>query len=104
MQEGTPVLSKTDLSNRVAEKTSLSQAKANQVVSAVFDTITETLSRGEEVRLTGFGTFRLSERKERMGRHPRTGEPMTVPAGVRPAFSAGTRLTEAVRGRGKKAV
>lgn len=93
------MLSKSDLAKRVAEQMGVSQAKANQMVNMVFDSITEALGRGEEVRLTGFGTFRVSERGARMGRNPRTGEPIQIPAGRRPTFSAGSNLVSAVEGR-----
>lgn len=99
------MLSKSDLAKRLAEQMGLSQAKANQVVNAVFDTITEALSRGEEVRLTGFGTFRVTERGARMGRNPRTGEPIQIPAGRRPTFSPGSNLVSAVerkQGQGQR--
>ena len=95
------MLGKTELVKRTAEKTGLSSSKADQSVNAVLDVIADALSRGEEVRLTGFGTFRVTETKERTGRNPRTGEPITIKAGRRPAFTPGAKLAEAVRGAQK---
>lgn len=97
------MLRKNDLAKQVAERTNLSQSKANQAVGAMLDSITEALGRGEEVRISGFGSFRVSERRERMGRNPRTGEPMRIEASRRPTFTPGARLIGAVRGRGRAA-
>jgi DNA-binding protein HU-beta len=91
-------MTKTDLVNRVAKDTGLSQAQAGKVVGDVFEVITTSLRSGEEVRVTGFGTFKVTSTSQRTGRNPRTGEAITIPAGKRPSFSAGTQLTEAVRG------
>lgn len=66
-------------------------------VEAVFDTIVKTLSRGEEVAITGFGTFRVSKRAARMGINPRTGEKIQIAASVKPKFRAGKVLKEAVK-------
>lgn len=91
-------MTKTDLIERVAKNTGLTQSQAGKVVNDVFDVIAGSLRNGEEVRVTGFGTFKVSTTSERSGRHPRTGEKITIPAGKRPSFSAGTQLVEAVRG------
>ena len=93
------MMSKSDLAKRVAEEMGISQAKASQMVNSVFDAITEALAKGEEVRLTGFGTFRVAERGARTGRNPRTGETITIPASRRPTFSPGSALINAVQGR-----
>lgn len=66
-------------------------------VEAVFDTIVKTLSKGEEVAITGFGTFRVSKRAARMGVNPRTGEKIQIAASVKPKFRAGKLLKEAVK-------
>jgi len=71
--------------------------QAAAAVDAVFDTITQTLSRGEEVAIAGFGTFRVSKRAARMGINPRTGEKIQIPASVKPKFRAGKALKEAVK-------
>jgi DNA-binding protein HU-beta len=92
------VISKSDLANRIAKKTNVSMAKGNDIVNTVLDSITDALAHGEEVRLTGFGTFKISQRAARTARNPRTGQPIQVPASRRPTFSAGTKLVEAVRG------
>jgi DNA-binding protein HU-beta len=89
-----------ELIDRIAKEVGVSKAQARRTVDAMIETIQESLARGEEVRLTGFGTFRVQQTAERVGRNPRTGEPMRIPAGKRPAFSPGTRLVEVVKGQG----
>ncbi len=72
------------------------KAEAERAVEAVFDTIVKTMSRGEEVAITGFGTFRVAKRAARMGRNPKTGESIQIKASVKPKFRAGKVLKEAV--------
>lgn len=71
--------------------------QGGEVVEAVFDTIVKTLSRGEEVAITGFGTFRVVKRAARMGRNPKTGESIQIAASTKPKFRAGKLLKEAVK-------
>ena len=71
--------------------------QAAAAVDAVFDTIVQAMSRGEEVAIAGFGTFRVSKRAARMGINPRTGEKIQIPASVKPKFRAGKALKEAVK-------
>lgn len=70
--------------------------QANEAVNAVFDTIVKTLGRGEEVGITGFGTFRVVKRAARMGVNPKTGEKIQIAASTKPKFRAGKVLKEAV--------
>lgn len=70
--------------------------QAATAVDAVFDTITKTLSKGEEVAIPGFGTFRVSRRAAREGINPRTGEKIHIAAKVAPKFRAAKALKEAV--------
>ncbi len=70
---------------------------AQEAVDAVFETITKALSRGEEVGVTGFGTFRVVKTKARMGLNPKTGEKLQIKAGIKPKFKAGATLKDAVK-------
>ncbi len=72
------------------------KVQAEKVVEALFDTIVKTMARGEEVAITGFGTFRVVKRAARMGRNPKTGESIQIKASVKPKFRAGKGLKEAV--------
>lgn len=71
--------------------------QAQLAVDAVFDTIIKTLSRGEEVAISGFGTFRVAKRAARMGINPKTGEKIQIPSSTKPKFRAGKLLKEAVK-------
>ena len=90
-------MNKMDLIAAVAEETELSRTKATEVVDAVFNTIEAALKKQEEVRLVGFGTFATAQRKAGMGRNPRTGEEMQIPASVTVRFKAGKGLRDAVQ-------
>ncbi len=74
----------------------MSKADATKAVDAVFDSITSALRRSDDVRLVGFGTFSVANRKATTGRNPRTGEPIQIPASRQPKFKAGKGLKEAV--------
>ena len=87
---------KNDLVAVVANSTGLSKADAAKAVDAVFAAITESLQKGDEVRLVGFGTFAVSERAASEGRNPRTGEKIEIPASKQPKFKAGKGLKDAV--------
>jgi DNA-binding protein HU-beta len=89
-------MNKQDLIGSVAETASVTKAEAGKVIEAVFDTITATLKKGDEVRLVGFGTFAVTKRKASTGRNPRTGEPMKIKASSQPKFKAGKSLKDAV--------
>ena len=71
--------------------------QATTAVEAVFNTITKTLSKGEEVAIAGFGSFRVAKRAARMGINPRTGEKIQIAASTKPKFRAGKVLKEAVK-------
>ncbi|OGY96987.1 MAG: DNA-binding protein HU [Candidatus Liptonbacteria bacterium GWB1_49_6] len=70
---------------------------ARQIVDAVFDSIVKTMGRGEDVAITGFGTFRIAKRAARMGVNPKTGEKIQIKASTKPKFRAGKVLKEAVK-------
>lgn len=73
------------------------KAAAHRAVEAVFETITKTMGRGEDVAITGFGTFRVVKRAAREGRNPKTGEKLMIAASIKPKFRAGKVLKEAVK-------
>ncbi|MBD2120956.1 HU family DNA-binding protein [Trichocoleus sp. FACHB-262] len=82
-------MNKGELVDAVAAKANVTKKQADAILSAVFDTIQETVASGEKVTLIGFGTFEPRERQAREGRNPKTGETMKIPATKVPAFSAG---------------
>jgi DNA-binding protein HU-beta len=89
-------MNKQDLIGSVAETAGVTKTDAGKIIEAVFDTITATLKKGDEVRLVGFGTFAVTKRKASTGRNPRTGEPMKIKASSQPKFKAGKSLKDAV--------
>lgn len=74
-----------------------SMAASRRLVDAVFDSIVKALGHGEDVAITGFGTFRVVKRAAREGRNPKTGEKIQIAASVKPKFRAGKLLKEAVK-------
>lgn len=74
----------------------LSKADAARAVDAVLDTITEALSKDDNVTLVGFGTFAVRERAARTGRNPRTGKTIEIAAAKVPVFRPGKALKDAV--------
>lgn len=82
-------MKKNDLIAAMAEKTGLSKKDTEATLNAFIETIGETLKAGDKVTLVGFGSFEVSERGERQGVNPRTGEAMTIKASKSPKFKAG---------------
>jgi DNA-binding protein HU-beta len=89
-------VNKNELIDAVASAASMKKSEAESVIEAVFDTIARELKNGSEVRLTGFGTFVVSQRAATEGRNPRTGETIQIPARKVPRFRAGKGLKEAI--------
>lgn len=89
-------MNKNELIAAVADKTSLAKGDATAAVEALFDVVTAALKEGDEVRIVGFGTFVVSERKAGKGRNPQTGEEIDIPASKAPKFRAGKQLKDAV--------
>ncbi len=89
-------MKKSDLVAEVVDRADLPSSKADDVVSAIFEQITNALARGETVNLVGFGAFATKQRAERLGRNPNSGEAITIAASSQPTFKAGKALKEAV--------
>ena len=89
-------MNKTDLINQVASIVG-NQKQAKDVVDCLLNAITDSLVQNESVQISGFGSFKVSERKARTGRNPQTGAPIQIPAGKVPKFVAGKALKEAVK-------
>ncbi len=89
-------MNKNDLVDAVAERTGLAKSDAARAVEAVLGTVTESLQKGDQVALSGFGTFVVKARAARTGRNPRTGEAIAIPASRVPAFKAGKALKDAL--------
>lgn len=89
-------MNKNELIAAVADKTGLAKGDATSAVEAIFDVITGALKEGDEVRVVGFGSFVVSQRKAGKGRNPQTGAEIDIPASKSPKFRAGKPLKDAV--------
>ena len=89
-------MTKAELVEEIAKSVELSKKDAERIVNTVFDCIIEALHNGEKIELRGFGSFRLRERKARIGRNPKTGETAHVPTKRVPYFKAGKELKELI--------
>ena len=88
-------MTKSELIARLAEQNpSLYHRDLEQLVNTVFETITRALEDGDRVELRGFGAFSVRERKARIGRNPRTGEPVNVESKRMPFFKMGKGMRE----------
>ncbi len=94
-------MNKAELIEKVAASLKTSKAEASKTVSAVFDTITKTLKKGQKITIAGFGTFSVVKQKARKGKNPRTGETIKIRARKAPKFKAGKALKDAIAGKKK---
>ena len=81
-------MTKAELVAKVASQINLTKKQTEVVVNTVFQSITESLSQGKKVELRGFGSFRIRKRNPRLGRNPKSGEKVDVPAPCRAISSA----------------
>ena len=77
----------------------LFQRDVERIVATIFDEITDALANGDRVELRGFGAFSVKRRDARVGRNPRTGEPVSVEAKAVPFFKTGKLLRDRLNGR-----
>lgn len=90
-------INKDALVHAITDKTELSKRDVEAMIDCMVDEITGELSRGNKVTLTGFGTFKVSNRKAREGINPQTKSKIMIPAMTVPKFTAGKTLKEAVK-------
>lgn len=89
-------MTKAELVDEVARNSGLRKKDADVIVQTVLDSIVDSLKSGEKVELRGFGSFRLRQRAARLGRNPKTGEDVHVPAKTVPYFKPGKDLKELI--------
>ena len=89
-------MNKAELIAAVAEAADLSKKDAEKALKAFTDVVAEELKNGGKVQVVGFGTFEVSERAEREGRNPQSGEVMQIAASKAPKFKAGKALKDSV--------
>lgn len=88
---------KADIIEKVAKDVRLTRKAAKEAVDATFNTIEETLQKGEKVVVSGFGTFILRGRKARTGRNPKTGQSLQLPQMNTVGFIAAKSIKKSVR-------
>ena len=87
---------RSELIQKIAdENPHLYQRDVERIVNTIFEEVTSAMSRGDRVELRGFGAFSVKKRDARVGRNPRTGETVPVPASKAPKFKPGKALKEA---------
>ncbi|MBP7900571.1 MAG: HU family DNA-binding protein [Gammaproteobacteria bacterium] len=89
-------MNKTELVAAIASESGLTKVQAQKALDAAIDAISGAMAGGDSVTLIGFGTFKVSERAERMGRNPQTGKEMKIAASKLPRFVPGKGLKDAV--------
>lgn len=87
-------MTKAELVEGIAAKAGVSKAVTEKVLKAFMEEVKGGIKKGERVTLVGFGTFYAAERPARMGRNPRTGEEIKIPACTVPKFKAGKALKD----------
>jgi len=89
-------MTKSDIIAEIANKSNLTKADAEKALNSFVETTKDTLKKEGRLALAGFGSFIVSERKERQGRNPQTGETMTIKASKTVRFRAGKALKESL--------
>ncbi len=89
-------MNKSELIDAIASGADISKAAAGRALDSTIDAVTESLRKGEQVSLVGFGTFSVKQRAARMGRNPQTGATIEIKAATVPGFKAGKALKDAV--------
>jgi nucleoid DNA-binding protein len=92
-------MNKTELIKEVSHKTKLSKDQAGKAVNEILNSITSALQSGEEVKINDFGAFQVTEKSERKGRNPQTGEEITIASSKTPQFKAAKTLKDSVNQR-----
>ncbi|MBI4595138.1 MAG: HU family DNA-binding protein [Candidatus Tectomicrobia bacterium] len=96
-------MNKEELVSKIAADASITKAVAGKALKSFIDSVSQTLSNGENLTLVGFGTFSIVQRAARKGRNPRTGAEIKIAANKAPKFKPGKALKEAIQKVGQKA-
>ncbi|MBQ6452403.1 MAG: HU family DNA-binding protein [Solobacterium sp.] len=91
------MLNKKEIAELVADKHNLTKKEASEIIDLIFETMTETLKKGNRVDISGFGKFEVKTRAARTGINPQTKEQIEIPESKVPAFKASKNLKENVR-------
>jgi integration host factor subunit beta len=91
-----PTLTKADLIEEVLRVTELPRKESETIVETIFNSIIESLQKGDKIEIRGFGSFRTRSRRGRVGRNPKTGTKVEVPAKKIPFFKPSKELKDFV--------
>ncbi|MDE5715246.1 MAG: HU family DNA-binding protein [Anaeroplasmataceae bacterium] len=89
-------MNKPELVNSIAEKLDTTKKQAEELIGALFETIMDSLVKGEKVVITGFGTFEVHERARKTGRNPQTGEEIFIEGSKAPVFKSAKSFKDLV--------
>ena len=95
-----PTLTKADLIEEVLRVTELPRKESETIVETIFESIIDALQKGDKIEIRGFGSFRTRQRRGRIGRNPKTGEKVEVPAKKIPFFKPSKELKDFVNTAG----
>ncbi len=90
-------MTKADLVMKMADGSGITKATAEKALNSLIDAVSEALGKGDKITLVGFGTFDVTQRSQREGRNPRTGQTITIPSTKVVRFKAGNKLRESVK-------
>lgn len=90
-------MNKAELIEKVSRKTALTKSQSEEVLDAALEIITKAVSKGDEVKIVGFGTFTRGSRQARSGRNPKTGTQIAIPATRVPKFKPGKDFRDIVK-------
>lgn len=96
-------MTRSDLADKLAAKMKVSKQEADRYVLTILDAIISGVEKDGRLVVQGFGSFKVKEYKEKMGKKPITGEPIRIPAKRKPVFHAGKELREMVNRSGQPA-
>jgi integration host factor subunit alpha len=92
-------MTKADLVEGIFERIGLSKKEAQEIIEILFDTMKQTFVEGESVKLSGFGTFNVRQKKARRGRNPKTGDNLEITPRRVITFRASNQLKSALEKR-----
>ena len=88
---------KSEFAQRIADKLGITKKEGAAFVEAFVEEVTKVMQSGDKLNITGFGIFKVADRKAREGVNPRTGEKIHIAASKKPRFTPGKVLKEAVK-------
>src|SRR6201993_5587659 len=89
-------MTKADLIDEVSRLAELTRKDSEVIVETIFESVVRSLRAGDKIEIRGFGSFRTRQRKPRVGRNPKTGDPVDVPAKKIPFFKPSKELKDVV--------